>query len=91
MSSRDKKPLGIKLSIETKGCSGLSQYVELMVSADQDEVLNVEDVVYIVDPAVLFLLGQQWIMRVLESVFTGKFNLIQLEKVDAVVESLFHV
>ena len=59
LSSREKKPLGIKLGIETKGCSGLSYRMEFVDSPDeQDEVLNVENIKIYIDPkATLFLLG----------------------------------
>ena len=35
LSSRDNKPLGIKLGIETKGCSGLSYNMEFVDSPDE--------------------------------------------------------
>jgi len=59
LSSRDVKPLGIKLGIETKGCSGLSYNMEFVDSPDEkDEVLNIENIKIYIDPkATLFLLG----------------------------------
>ena len=59
LSSRENKPLGIKLGIETKGCSGLSYNMEFVDSPDKnDEVLNIEDIKIYIDPkATLFLLG----------------------------------
>ena len=59
LSSRDIKPLGIKLGIETKGCSGLSYSMEFVDSPDEkDEVLNIENFKIYIDPkATLFLLG----------------------------------
>ncbi len=59
LSSRDNKPLGIKLGIETKGCSGLSYSMEFVDSpSENDEVLNIEDIKIYIDPkATLFLLG----------------------------------
>ena len=59
LSSRDTKPLGIKLSIETKGCSGLSYSMEFVDSHDEkDEVLKIENIKIYIDPkATLFLLG----------------------------------
>ena len=59
LSSRDTKPLGIKLGIETKGCSGLSYSMEFVDSPDEkDEVLNIENFKIYIDPkATLFLLG----------------------------------
>ena len=59
LSSRVSKPLGIKLGIETKGCSGLSYSMEFVDSPDEkDEVLNIENIKIYIDPkATLFLLG----------------------------------
>ena len=59
LSSREKKPLGIKLNIETKGCSGLSYKMEYVDVADKnDELIAVENINIYVDPkATLFLLG----------------------------------
>ena len=59
LSSRDNKPLGIKLGIETKGCSGLSYSMEFVDSpSEKDEILNIEDIKIYIDPkATLFLLG----------------------------------
>ena len=59
LSSRDNKPLGIRLGIETKGCSGLSYSMEFVYSPDEkDEVLNIENIKIYIDPkATLFLLG----------------------------------
>ena len=59
LSSRDTKPIGIKLSIETKGCSGLSYSMEFVDSTDErDEVLKIENIKIYIDPkATLFLLG----------------------------------
>ena len=59
LSSRDNKTLGIKLGIETKGCSGLTYSMEFVDSPDEkDEVLNIENFKIYIDPkATLFLLG----------------------------------
>ena len=59
LSARDSKTLGIKLSIETKGCSGLSYSMEFVDFPDEkDEVLNVDNIKIYIDPkATLFLLG----------------------------------
>ncbi len=59
LSSRGKDTHGIKLAIETKGCSGLSYSMEFVDSPDdKDEVLNVQDIKIYIDPkATLFLLG----------------------------------
>ena len=59
--SRKSKPLGIKLDIETKGCSGLTykhEYVDNPL--EEDEVVDVEDIKIFVNPkASLFLIGTQ--------------------------------
>jgi len=59
ISVRSTKPLGIRLGIDTKGCSGLSynlQYVDQITEGD--ELLKIEDVNVYVDPkATLFLIG----------------------------------
>lgn len=59
LSSRNPKSLGIKLGIETKGCSGLSYSMHFVDEPDKnDEVLKIEDISIYVDPkATLFLLG----------------------------------
>ena len=61
ISSRKTKPLGIRLGINTKGCSGLSynlQYVDEKIEGD--ETLKIEDINVYVDPtATLFLIGTQ--------------------------------
>ena len=59
LSSRDHKPRGIKLGIETKGGSGLSYSMEFVDSpSEKDEILNIEDIKIYIDPkATLFLLG----------------------------------
>lgn len=60
--SRKSKPLGIKLDIETKGCSGLTYKLEYVDSPlEEDEVVDVdEDIKIFVNPkASLFLIGTQ--------------------------------
>ncbi len=59
LSSRETRPLGIKLGIETKGCSGLSYNMEFVdIPNSSDEVLVIDDVNIYIDPkATLFLLG----------------------------------
>ena len=57
--SRSVKPEGIKLGIETKGCSGLTyklEYVDTPLS--EDEVVKIDDIKIYLDPkASLFLIG----------------------------------
>ena len=57
--SRKDKPLGIKLDIETKGCSGLTYKLEYVDNpSEEDEVVNIEDIKIYVNPkASLFLIG----------------------------------
>ena len=60
--SRKSKPLGIKLDIETKGCSGLTYKLEYVDNPlEEDEVVKVdEDIKIFVNPkASLFLIGTQ--------------------------------
>ena len=60
--SRKSKPLGIKLDIETKGCSGLTYKLEYVDNPlEEDEVVEVdEDIKIFVNPkASLFLIGTQ--------------------------------
>ena len=59
--SRKNKPLGIKLDIETKGCSGLTYKLEYVDNrSKEDEVVNIEDIKIYVNPkASLFLIGTQ--------------------------------
>ena len=59
LSSRGKGSCAIKLTIETKGCSGLSYGMEFVdVPDEKDEVLNIENIKIDIDPkATLFLLG----------------------------------
>jgi iron-sulfur cluster assembly protein len=72
--SRDVKPLGLRLSIETKGCSGLSYNLEYVDAPNQDdEVLKIEDLNIYIDPkASLFLIGTQ--MDYEESVLESGFK-----------------
>ena len=90
LSSRGKETCAIKLTIETKGCSGLSYSMEFVDCPDEkDEVLNVEDVKIFIDPkATLFLLGTT--MDYEEGVLESGFKFINPnEKADVVVASLF--
>ena len=59
--SRKNKPLGIKLDIETKGCSGLTYKLEYVDQpSTEDEVVDIEDIKIYVNPkASLFLIGTQ--------------------------------
>ena len=59
LASRDKTSKGIKIGIETKGCSGLSYRMEFVDNPDKtDEVIKIEELKIYIDPkATLFLLG----------------------------------
>tara|TARA_Y100001935_G_C16928722_1_gene324352 strand:- start:29 stop:352 length:324 start_codon:yes stop_codon:yes gene_type:complete len=61
MTSRSNTPLGIKLGINTKGCSGMSYTLEYVDKVDDnDEVFEFDSVKIFVDPkASLFLIGTQ--------------------------------
>lgn len=76
LSSRDKKPIGIKLGIETKGCSGLSYNMEFVDQPTEgDELLTINDINIYIDPkATLFLLGT--VMDYEEGVLESGFKFI---------------
>ena len=76
LSSREKTPKGIKLGIETKGCSGLSYNMEFVDQpAEGDELLMIDDVNIYIDPkATLFLLGT--VMDYQEGVLESGFKFI---------------
>lgn len=76
LSSRDKKPIGIKLGIETKGCSGLSYNMEFVDQPTEgDELLTINDINIYIDPkATLFLLGT--VMDYEEGILESGFKFI---------------
>ena len=59
LSLRDRPALGVRVSLKTRGCSGLAYALDYVEEACAgDEVTTVEDVTIYVDPqAVLFLVG----------------------------------
>ena len=61
MTSRSRKPHGIKLGINTKGCSGLSYTLEYVDEVDaNDEIFEFDSIKIFVDPkSSLFLIGTQ--------------------------------
>ncbi len=76
LSSRENKPLGIKLGIETKGCSGLSYNMEFVDQPTEgDELITINDINIYIDPkATLFLLGT--VMDYEEGVLESGFKFI---------------
>ena len=58
---RDQKPKGVRIGIETKGCSGLSYTMQFVDNEiDGDEMIKVEDIKIYIDPkASFFLLGTE--------------------------------
>tara|TARA_Y100000991_G_scaffold197405_1_gene167843 strand:+ start:473 stop:796 length:324 start_codon:yes stop_codon:yes gene_type:complete len=61
ISSRDKNTLGVKVGINTKGCSGLSYTMQFVDRIDSnDEILTFDDVKIFIDKkASLFLIGTE--------------------------------
>ena len=61
ITSRANRPLGIKVGINTKGCSGLSYTLDYVDQIDsKDEVFSFDDIKIFVDPkASLFLIGTE--------------------------------
>ena len=61
ISSRGKTTLGIKVGINTKGCSGLSYTMEFVDQIDDsDEMIVIDDVKIFIDKkASLFLIGTE--------------------------------
>lgn len=61
ITSRENIPAGIKVGINTKGCSGLSYTLEYVDQIDdKDEVFQFDDVKIFIDPkSSLFLIGTE--------------------------------
>ncbi len=61
ITSRSTRPFGIKVGINTKGCSGLSYTLDYVDQIDsKDEVFTFDDIKIFVDPkSSLFLIGTQ--------------------------------
>ena len=61
LAERGKPSLGIRISIRTKGCSGLSYSLEYADDKDPlDEMMEIKGVTILIDPkAILFILGTE--------------------------------
>jgi iron-sulfur cluster assembly protein len=61
LEARGKPSVGIRISIRTKGCSGLSYSLEYADDQNPlDEVMEIENVTILIDPkAILFILGTE--------------------------------
>ncbi|CAO5674123.1 MAG: Iron-binding protein IscA [Holosporales bacterium] len=61
LSKREKKAYGIRVSLKTKGCSGLSYSIEYVdEKSPGDEELIVDDIHILIDPkAVLYIIGTE--------------------------------
>lgn len=59
LSSRDKPALGVRVSLKTKGCSGLAYKLEYVdVERAGDEMVEDQGIKLFIDPkAILFLVG----------------------------------
>jgi iron-sulfur cluster assembly protein len=73
---REKPSLGIRVGIKTRGCSGLSYYIEYADDKNPyDEVIEADGVTVLIDPkAIMFILGvvMDFEVNELESGFTFK-------------------
>lgn len=61
LAQRDKPSLGIRISLKTKGCSGLSYAIEYVDEPNSmDEKINAGEVTVFIEPkAIMFLLGTE--------------------------------
>ncbi|MCK4939428.1 MAG: iron-sulfur cluster assembly accessory protein [Rhodospirillaceae bacterium] len=61
LESRGKPSLGIRISVRTKGCSGMSYTIEFAdEKGDFDEEVKVDDITVLIDPkATMFILGTE--------------------------------
>jgi iron-sulfur cluster assembly protein len=61
LDQKEEKPYGIRISLKTKGCSGLSYSIEYVDEKNTfDEEVIVDDVHVLIDPkAILYIIGTQ--------------------------------
>ncbi|MDH5189394.1 MAG: iron-sulfur cluster assembly accessory protein [Rhodospirillaceae bacterium] len=61
LESRGKPSLGVRISVRTKGCSGMSYTLEFAdEKGDFDEEVKVDDITVLIDPkATMFILGTE--------------------------------
>jgi iron-sulfur cluster assembly protein len=76
MAQRTSPAAGIRISLKTKGCSGLSYTMEFVDETSPfDEVVPLDDFVVLIDPkAVLYLVGTEmdYVVEPLKSGFVFK-------------------
>ncbi|QOL19960.1 HesB/IscA family protein [Candidatus Bodocaedibacter vickermanii] len=76
LNGRGKPSLGIRVGIKTRGCSGLSYYIEFADEKNPyDEVIQLDTVTVLIDPkAIMFVFGivMDFETNDLESGFTFK-------------------
>ena len=89
MSNAEKDALGVRVSVKSGGCAGMSYVMEYTKEANPaDEIVEEKGVkVFIDSAAVLYLLGTEWTIK--KRNFPHLLYLIiQMKLKDAVVESL---
>ncbi|MFL1781297.1 Iron-sulfur cluster assembly protein IscA [Candidatus Hepatincolaceae symbiont of Richtersius coronifer] len=61
LATKTEQPLGLRISLRTKGCSGLSWNLDFVYEANKfDEIIEVKGIKVFIDPkAVLFILGSK--------------------------------
>ena len=61
LAERGKPSAGIRIGVRSKGCAGLSYFIEYADDKNPlDEILEVEDTTILIDPkAIMFILGTE--------------------------------
>ena len=76
LDSRDKPSKGIRIGVQTKGCSGLSYTLEFADEVNEfDEIMEVDGITILIDPkATMFVIGTEmdYVVDTLESGFVFK-------------------